>query len=67
MSTRTRRSFLKAGSAGLAGMALPNLLSLEAAGGFAHARPAEESWVRCLDALHALLEHWPAPREGVSS
>ena len=33
-------------------------------GGFAHARPAEDSWARCLDALHSLLEHWPASREG---
>ncbi|MET9342401.1 WHG domain-containing protein [Nonomuraea sp. NPDC003804] len=39
-------------------------LGLEAAGGFAHARPAEDSWVRCLDALHDLLEHWPAYHEG---
>ncbi|GII03924.1 TetR/AcrR family transcriptional regulator [Planobispora takensis] len=43
---------------------LHGFVSLEAAGGFAHARPAEESWVRGLDALHTLLEHWPAPREG---
>ncbi len=28
----TRRSFLQAGAAGLAGMTLPNLLSMEAAG-----------------------------------
>ncbi|MGV9326047.1 TetR/AcrR family transcriptional regulator [Streptosporangium sandarakinum] len=43
---------------------LHGFVSLEAAGGFAHARPAQESWVRCLDALHSLLEHWPAPGEG---
>ncbi|MEU9831923.1 TetR-like C-terminal domain-containing protein [Streptosporangium sp. NPDC048047] len=43
---------------------LHGFVSLEAAGGFAHARPAQESWVRCLDALHSLLEHWPAPDEG---
>ncbi|WP_030920614.1 TetR/AcrR family transcriptional regulator [Streptosporangium amethystogenes] len=43
---------------------LHGFVSLEAADGFAHARPAEDSWARCLDALHALLEHWPAPREG---
>ncbi len=35
----TRRSFLQAGSAGLAGMALPNLFRLEAAGAF-NGRPA---------------------------
>ncbi|WP_431683405.1 TetR/AcrR family transcriptional regulator [Kitasatospora sp. KL5] len=39
-------------------------VSLEAAGGFGHERPPEESWVRALDALHSLLEHWPPPREG---
>ncbi|MFD0887066.1 TetR/AcrR family transcriptional regulator [Streptosporangium algeriense] len=39
---------------------LHGFVSLEAAGGFAHSRPAEESWSRCLDALHTLLEHWPA-------
>ncbi|GAA4193606.1 TetR/AcrR family transcriptional regulator [Microbispora amethystogenes] len=33
--------------------------SLEAAGGFAHSRPAEDSWVRGLDALHTLLTNWP--------
>ncbi|GAA2908882.1 TetR-like C-terminal domain-containing protein [Streptosporangium fragile] len=43
---------------------LHGFVSLEAAGGFAHARPSEASWARCLDALHALLEHWPAPCEG---
>ncbi|MEV6986902.1 TetR-like C-terminal domain-containing protein [Sphaerisporangium sp. NPDC051017] len=43
---------------------LHGLINLEATGGFAHARPAEDSWVRCLDALHTLLEHWPAHREG---
>ncbi|MEV0503007.1 WHG domain-containing protein [Streptomyces spectabilis] len=36
----------------------------EAAGGFAHRRPAQQSWVRALDALHVLLEHWPPSREG---
>ncbi|WP_327043760.1 WHG domain-containing protein [Microbispora sp. NBC_01189] len=36
--------------------------SLEAAGGFAHSRPAEDSWVRGLDALHTLLTHWPPSR-----
>ncbi|MEV4381120.1 WHG domain-containing protein [Streptosporangium sp. NPDC049644] len=44
--------------------ALHGFVSLEAAGGFAHARPAEASWVRCLDALHALLERWPTSHEG---
>ncbi|MFF8293101.1 TetR/AcrR family transcriptional regulator [Streptomyces sp. NPDC016309] len=39
-------------------------VALEAAGGFAHARSPEDSWVRALDALHTLLEHWPPSREG---
>ncbi|GGO06708.1 transcriptional regulator [Microbispora rosea subsp. aerata] len=43
---------------------LHGFTSLEAAGGFAHQRPAEDSWVRCLDALHSLLERWPARDEG---
>ncbi|MEU2453397.1 WHG domain-containing protein [Streptomyces sp. NPDC012765] len=42
-------------------------VSLEAAGGFAHARSPEESWGRALDALHTLLEHWPPHRDGDSS
>ncbi|MBG0823569.1 WHG domain-containing protein [Planomonospora sp. ID91781] len=46
---------------------LHGFVSIEAAGGFAHARPAESSWTRCLDALHALLERWPASCEGDSS
>ncbi|MGR6917553.1 TetR/AcrR family transcriptional regulator [[Actinomadura] parvosata] len=47
---------------------LHGFVSLEAAGGFAHARPAEATWARGLDALHTLLEHWPAhPTEGDST
>ncbi|MFE6974289.1 TetR/AcrR family transcriptional regulator [Streptomyces sp. NPDC057682] len=42
-------------------------VALEAAGGFAHRRSPEQSWVRALDALHTLLEHWPVSREGTSS
>ncbi|MBW5422773.1 TetR family transcriptional regulator [Streptomyces sp. BG9H] len=41
-------------------------VALEAAGGFAHARAPERSWVRALDALHTLMEHWPPSREGES-
>ncbi|GAB2739032.1 TetR-like C-terminal domain-containing protein [Amycolatopsis magusensis] len=37
-------------------------VALETAGGFAHQRTPQESWVRALDALHTLLQHWP--REG---
>ncbi|MFD0266396.1 TetR-like C-terminal domain-containing protein [Streptomyces sp. NPDC127106] len=36
---------------------------LELAGGFGHARPVGESWARSLEALHVLLESWPA-RDG---
>ncbi|MEU9713949.1 TetR/AcrR family transcriptional regulator [Streptomyces sp. NPDC047976] len=39
-------------------------VALEAAGGFGHERPPQDSWVRALDALHSLLEHWPPSREG---
>ncbi|MEV7563180.1 TetR/AcrR family transcriptional regulator [Streptomyces sp. NPDC089795] len=39
-------------------------VALEAAGGFAHERSPQQSWVRALDAMHTLLEHWPTPREG---
>ncbi|MFI9116992.1 TetR/AcrR family transcriptional regulator [Streptomyces venezuelae] len=42
-------------------------VSLEAAGGFAHERSPHQSWVRALDALHTLLEHWPPSREGNSA
>ncbi|MBG0857684.1 TetR/AcrR family transcriptional regulator [Streptomyces spinoverrucosus] len=42
-------------------------VALEAAGGFAHERSSQQSWIRALDALHTLLEHWPSPREGDSS
>ncbi|MEU6121108.1 WHG domain-containing protein [Streptomyces sp. NPDC047123] len=41
-------------------------VALEAAGGFAHARTPQQSWSRALDALHALLEHWPPSPEGDS-
>ncbi|GAA1138103.1 AcrR family transcriptional regulator [Kitasatospora gansuensis] len=41
-------------------------VALEAAGGFAHERSSQHSWVRALDALHTLLEHWPPSREGDS-
>ncbi|MFJ3637770.1 TetR/AcrR family transcriptional regulator [Streptomyces sp. NPDC090112] len=39
-------------------------VALEAAGGFAHERSPQQSWIRALDALHTLLEHWPPSREG---
>ncbi|APE26008.1 MULTISPECIES: TetR/AcrR family transcriptional regulator [Streptomyces] len=42
-------------------------VALEAAGGFAHERSPQQSWVRALDALHTLLEHWPPSREGNSA
>lgn len=46
---------------------LHGFISLDAAGGFAHARPVEDTWARCLEALHSLLERWPARPEGESS
>ncbi|WP_327286239.1 MULTISPECIES: TetR/AcrR family transcriptional regulator [unclassified Streptomyces] len=39
-------------------------VALEAAGGFAHQRSPQSSWLRALDALHTLLEHWPPYEEG---
>ncbi|MFI5642074.1 TetR/AcrR family transcriptional regulator [Streptomyces goshikiensis] len=42
-------------------------VALEAAGAFAHERSPQHSWIRALDALHTLLEHWPPSREGESS
>ncbi|MEU1310926.1 WHG domain-containing protein [Streptomyces cinnamoneus] len=42
-------------------------VALEAAGSFAHKRSPQHSWVRALDALHTLLEHWPPSREGEPS
>ncbi|MGY3678262.1 TetR/AcrR family transcriptional regulator [Streptomyces sp. TE33382] len=39
-------------------------VALEAVGGFAHERSPQQSWVRALDALHALLERWPPSGEG---
>ncbi|WP_369360755.1 TetR/AcrR family transcriptional regulator [Streptomyces sp. cg2] len=42
-------------------------VALEAVGGFAHERTPQQSWVRALDALHNLLEHWPPSREGEPS
>ncbi|MFH8608554.1 TetR/AcrR family transcriptional regulator [Streptomyces sp. NPDC018029] len=41
-------------------------VALEAAGGFGHARAPQRSWVRALDALHTLLEHWPPSQEPAS-
>ncbi|MFD6533085.1 TetR/AcrR family transcriptional regulator [Streptomyces sp. NPDC060184] len=46
---------------------LHGFVVLEATGGFAHRRSPQQSWERALDALHALLEHWPASREGEPS
>ncbi|WP_329274436.1 TetR/AcrR family transcriptional regulator [Streptomyces sp. NBC_00691] len=39
-------------------------VALEAAGGFAHERSPQQTWIRALDALHTLLEHWPPSRDG---
>ncbi|GHH71902.1 transcriptional regulator [Streptomyces sulfonofaciens] len=46
----------------LLGSTFHGYVSLEAAGGFAHSAPdSQESWVRIVDALDALLRNWPAP------
>jgi AcrR family transcriptional regulator len=34
--------------------------TLEAAGGFAHPRPADASWPHIVDALHQTLSNWPS-------
>jgi len=34
--------------------------TLEAAGGFAHSRPAESSWPHIIEALHSTLSDWPS-------
>lgn len=34
--------------------------TLEASGGFAHSRPAADSWPHIVDALHHTLSHWPS-------
>ncbi|MEU8005257.1 TetR-like C-terminal domain-containing protein [Catellatospora sp. NPDC049111] len=39
-------------------------VSLEATGGFGHPRDVELSWRRSVEALHVLLEHWPAATPG---
>ncbi|MFI9507800.1 TetR/AcrR family transcriptional regulator [Nocardia sp. NPDC052566] len=37
--------------------------TLEAAGGFAHARPTDVTWPHILDALHLTLSNWPSYTE----
>ncbi|MEY9835540.1 TetR/AcrR family transcriptional regulator [Streptacidiphilus sp. EB103A] len=45
----------------LLGSVIHGYVALEAAGGFSHSAPdSQESWVRTLDALDALLRNWPA-------
>ncbi|GAB2506204.1 TetR/AcrR family transcriptional regulator [Nocardia heshunensis] len=34
--------------------------TLEAAGGFAHSRPAADTWPHIVDALHQTLSNWPS-------
>jgi len=44
----------------LLGSVFHGYADLEAAGGFSHSTPdSEESWIRVLDALDALLRNWP--------
>jgi AcrR family transcriptional regulator len=47
----------------LLGSAVHGYVELEASGGFSHSAPdSQETWPRVLDALDALLRHWPEPR-----
>ncbi|MEY9950093.1 TetR/AcrR family transcriptional regulator [Kitasatospora sp. GAS1066B] len=39
---------------------LHGYVTLEAAGGFGHARPVQTSWERAIDALDLVLRRWPA-------
>ncbi|WP_416974249.1 TetR/AcrR family transcriptional regulator [Streptomyces sp. 4F14] len=49
----------------LIGSVFHGYVSLEEAGGFAHSEPdAQESWLRILDGLDALLRNWPSNEEG---
>jgi AcrR family transcriptional regulator len=46
----------------LLGSVFHGYVSLEMGGGFSHSAPdTQETWTRILDALDALLRHWPAP------
>ncbi|MEU1348422.1 WHG domain-containing protein [Streptomyces sp. NPDC005795] len=46
----------------LLGSVFHGYVSLEAQGGFSHSAPdSQESWVRIVDALDALLRNWPVP------
>ncbi|SEN56267.1 TetR/AcrR family transcriptional regulator [Nonomuraea pusilla] len=46
----------------LLGSVFHGYATLEMGGGFSHSAPdTEETWSRTLDALDALLRHWPAP------
>ncbi|MEU5111821.1 WHG domain-containing protein [Streptomyces longwoodensis] len=46
----------------LLGSVFHGYVSLELAGGFSHSAPdSQQSWIRVLDALDALLRNWPAP------
>ncbi|MEU1606340.1 TetR/AcrR family transcriptional regulator [Micromonospora matsumotoense] len=46
----------------LLGSVFHGYVSLELGGGFSHSAPdTEQTWTRVIDALDALLRHWPAP------
>lgn len=46
----------------LLGSVFHGYVSLEMADGFSHSAPdSDQSWIRILDALDALLRNWPAP------
>ena len=49
----------------LLGSVFHGYVSLEMGGGFDHSAPdTQETWTRILDALDALLRHWPDPSRG---
>ncbi|WP_406151234.1 TetR/AcrR family transcriptional regulator [Streptomyces sp. NBC_01012] len=49
----------------LLGSVFHGYITMEAGGSFSHSDPGtEETWVRVLDALDALLRNWPAPTGG---
>ncbi|WNV85674.1 TetR-like C-terminal domain-containing protein [Umezawaea sp. Da 62-37] len=52
----------------LLGSTFHGYVELELGGGFDHSAPdADVSWSRVLDALDALLRHWPEPDDGLTT
>ncbi|WP_432746151.1 TetR/AcrR family transcriptional regulator [Streptomyces sp. JH002] len=52
----------------LLGSVFHGYVSLELGGGFSHSAPdTQETWIRILDSLDALLRNWPAPTPPANS